>query len=223
MPKGTPSGLTACTIEGCGESGPYVRGWCPPHYYRWSKYGDPRHVGPGKGGNPRPPRPIIPFGNLGLVTLTRGFTAMIDLTDRGLVAHRSWNAMPARHHTVYATSAARGNTTEGMHRVIMGLAFGDPRQVDHINHCGLDNRRANLRIVTKGQNQANARPRRGSSSRYKGVAWSTQYQQWIAYIQVDHDFRRLGLYDDEVSAARAYDAAALSSWGDHAYVNLPPG
>lgn len=32
---------STCSIEGCGEGGRIVRGWCRRHYWRWKKYGDP--------------------------------------------------------------------------------------------------------------------------------------------------------------------------------------
>lgn len=30
-----------CSIEGCGLSGKLTRGWCPSHYSRWRRHGDP--------------------------------------------------------------------------------------------------------------------------------------------------------------------------------------
>jgi hypothetical protein len=58
-----------------------------------------------------------------------------------------------------------------MHRQILGLEYGDPREGDHENHDTLDNTDKNLRIATHGQNMIN---RRASSSRkndhgFKGV------------------------------------------------------
>lgn len=169
----------------------------------------------------RTPRPLVPFGNVVLVTLTRGHTAIVDLTDREVVAGRSWHSMPAKR-TVYAISGVPGmNTTEGMHRVIMGLDRGDPRQVDHINHCGLDNRRANLRVVSPYLNQVYAQKRAGATSRYKGVSYDQG--QWVARINIDGATKGLGRFKDERDAALAYDAAAARAWGDHAYLNLPLG
>lgn len=37
------AGLT-CLIEGCGKAPGSARGWCPAHYQRWRKYGDPLGV-----------------------------------------------------------------------------------------------------------------------------------------------------------------------------------
>lgn len=48
-----------------------------------------------------------------------------------------------------------------MHRIIAGLSEGDGLVVDHINGNGLDNRKANIRVVTVAENNANRRSRKG--------------------------------------------------------------
>ena len=40
MPKGTPGSTPVCSIEGC-DTLALAREWCPKHYYRWSRHGDP--------------------------------------------------------------------------------------------------------------------------------------------------------------------------------------
>jgi hypothetical protein len=90
---------------------------------------------------------------------------------------------------------------------------------DHINHDGLDNRRSNLRPVTPAQSAANRRPQIGSSSRYKGVQWSTRGRKWSAVINVAGRRRYLGLFVDEEEAALAYNAAVLEAYGDYAWLN----
>lgn len=58
---------------------------------------------------------------------------------------------------------ARGTTrprtveTVWMHRYIMGLTVGDPREVDHQNGDPLDNTRRNLYVVTRVENVKNIR------------------------------------------------------------------
>lgn len=57
--------------------------------------------------------------------------------------------------------AVRNETRDGvcrtirMHRVVLGMDRHDPREVDHINHQTLDNRRANLRPATRQENARN--------------------------------------------------------------------
>lgn len=40
-PKGRPPLVKECSVEGCGEQGPYTRGWCRKHYDKWKRWGDP--------------------------------------------------------------------------------------------------------------------------------------------------------------------------------------
>jgi hypothetical protein len=93
-----------------------------------------------------------------------------------------------------------------MHRLVVGLADDDPREVDHINRDTLDNRRANLRIVTRAQNMQNQASHRGASSRHRGVAFHKQSGRWGASARLNGRQHWLGLHDDERSAARAAEA-----------------
>jgi hypothetical protein len=106
-----------------------------------------------------------------------------------------------------------------MHREIMGLSAGDPRKVDHINHDRLDNRRSNLRIVSKSQDVQNTPKRKGCSSRFKGVCCDQRRGKWVASIQIDGRSRHLGRFEIEEDAARAYNLAAVTAWGDHTLLN----
>lgn len=38
--------LGKCSIRGCGHFGKLKRDWCPLHYGRWHRYGDPLHTRP---------------------------------------------------------------------------------------------------------------------------------------------------------------------------------
>lgn len=106
-----------------------------------------------------------------------------------------------------------------MHRVIMGLTEGDGLLVDHKNGNGLDNRRENLRVCTKTQNQYNQKPRHTSISKYKGVGYYNRDKKWRARIVVNRKDIELGKFDSELEAAKAYDAAALEHHKEYAWLN----
>lgn len=102
----------------------------------------------------------------------------------------------------YAVRYTKHEGTVRMHRQIMGLALGDPREVDHINHDPLDNRRHNLRIVERQQNQQNRRGgNRGSTSQYRGVTYDKRTGRWMATCTVNGHSHWLGRHGTEEQAA----------------------
>ena len=115
-----------------------------------------------------------------------------------------------------------GNTTERLHRRIMGCHVGDGRLVDHINGDTKDCRRENLRLVSHGQNARNMRARLHGTSQFKGVALIDG--KWRARAILDGTRYHLGYFDDEREAALAYDGAARPFHGKYGCYNFPlPG
>jgi hypothetical protein len=106
-----------------------------------------------------------------------------------------------------------------MHREVLGVP---PHLfVDHINHNGLDNRKANLRPATKSQNCQNKRlGRKNTSSKYRGVHWHRRFGKWQASIRVNRKSIHLGYFTDELEAAKAYDRASSKYHGDFGKPNF---
>lgn len=159
------------------------------------------------------------------IPLANGGYALVSAEDYNRVQgypwyeHRSGNKLA--HRYVAANVYGDGVHHLKMHRLIMDPATG--MDVDHINGDGLDNRRSNLRVVTRSQNLQNSRPRKGTRSRFKGVDW-VRYgvagqTRWRARITVNRRSIHLGHFQDEQAAADAYDAAAREYFGAHALTN----
>ena len=106
-----------------------------------------------------------------------------------------------------------------LHRFLMNAQPGEI--VDHINGYALDNRRANLRLVTAGQNGQNKRLNALSSTGLKGVGWHKARRKYHARIQLQGIRYHLGFFQDAVTAAQAYDAAARVLFGAFAVLNYP--
>jgi len=71
-----------------------------------------------------------------------------------------------------------------MHRVLMDAT--PDKQVDHINHDTLDNRKQNLRLLTDSENKQNRSliPSHNTSG-VRGVMWSKQKQKWHVTMVID--------------------------------------
>jgi hypothetical protein len=108
-----------------------------------------------------------------------------------------------------------------MHREVIRLP--GHLVVDHINHNGLDNRKANLRPATRAQNNYNrlAIKRKGATSKYKGVAWKKDKNKWRARLHFNGKLMFLGYFDNQIDAAKAYDKAAKECYGPFACLNFP--
>ena len=159
------------------------------------------------------------------VSLTQGQVALIDTQDWPLVRAYSWHACRCGRNAWRAETTIRvhGRSTHiRLHRLLTGLESGDGKCVDHINGNGLDNRRCNLRVCTQHENLCNRRKFMESSttSFYKGVSWHKLRSKWRAYIRVNGHAIHLGLFINEKEAARAYDQAAMTYFGEFARLNF---
>lgn len=158
------------------------------------------------------------------IPLTRGKVALVDDEDFELINRWKWRTQ-AGVNSFYAVREVSRNgrrTNVLMHRVI--LKCDRATQVDHINHDGLDNRRRNLRKASNTENhwnQIKRSHRNGlpTKSFYKGVVFCLTTNLWRARIQAHGKQNCLGRFDDEKTAAKAYNAAAVRLHGRFAYLN----
>jgi hypothetical protein len=161
------------------------------------------------------------FGDYCKIPLTKGQFVKVDPEDYIWLAQFRWHCK-VNKDAIYAVRCVTENGRERrvyLHRVLMNTPDG--LVCDHINHDGLDDRKANLRNCTIAQNNANRRSARGASSRYIGVSRDRRRDKWVAHIKKDGDEKYLGSYDVEEDAARAYDAAAWAQHGQYANLNFP--
>ena len=142
-----------------------------------------------------------------IIRSSRGETILVDESVLPLVNQIKWSTHEYAPGLKYATTT-RGNNTVYMHRLLTSCPDG--LVVDHINHNGLDNRIANLRIVRHFENLHNAgrSKRPGTSSRYRGVS-RTRNGKWRARIWVHDVDYSLGCFFSEEKAAQAYAEAKL--------------
>lgn len=150
---------------------------------------------------------------------TRGET-ILDLTDWLAVKYFNWRSHPCGYATVQKrTDGNRRHVL--LHREILGFPSGD---VDHINRWKTDNRRQNLRPVTRSQNCLNRSAKRAFL--YKGVTRANprlSTERWRARVWNGSKLVAVGTFSTAHEAAEAYDKAAFNLWGEFAVLNFPKG
>lgn len=156
-------------------------------------------------------------GDVAYVPLSKGYEAIIDAKDAKLVSWWSWYANE-KPRTVYAVAKipkSSGSSVLKMHRLLTNAPEG--MDVDHINGNDLDNRRSNLRVVTRAENRANSKGRRDSASGLKGTTFIKAKNRWRATITVRGVLHHLGSgFKTAQEAHEAYLAAAKRLNGDFA-------
>lgn len=78
--------------------------------------------------------------------------------------------------------------------------------IDHVNGDRSDDRIANLRAVTRLENNRNIGMQRNNKSGVMGVYWHSKSNRWRAYIRVNYKACSLGSFtskDDAVAARKA--------------------
>jgi len=141
--------------------------------------------------------------------------AYLDDEDYCRVAGRPWYAY-ANGRTTYAqTSVGRGAGKQrvlSMHAMLVGPA---PKgyYIDHIDGDGLNNRRSNLRIVDRYQNQWNRRRAVNNRSGRTGVSLESRSGKYVAYICRQRKNRIIGRFSTFDEAVAAREAAEREAHG----------
>lgn len=170
-----------------------------------------------------------------VVDLGKDLVAWIDEEDKELTKSdwklKSAGSKKFPHYYAYRRWSSGGFSGEYyLHNEVwermMDAALPKGFLVDHINGDKLDNRRSNLRLATKSDNEANKKKRRtqggkAPSSKYKGVSKDQDGRKkcWRAIASREGKSYRLGSFYSEEEAARAYNVKALELFGEFALLN----
>lgn len=145
------------------------------------------------------------------IKLSQGKVALVDKEDYERLSKHKWN-----YNGRYAkrTVNQRGKyETILMHRFIMNTP--ETMYTDHINGNKLDNRKSNLRVCTPRENSWNGRGHHNNPSKYKGVNWNPQRNNWR--VRVDGKYH--GSFKTEKEAAKKYNELAKKIYGEYAFLN----
>ena len=158
------------------------------------------------------------------IRLSQKKYAIVDPEDYARLSKYKWYAAKSRK-TFYARrgrwcKTRKRKLLEFMHNLVIDVPAG--HVADHINHNGLDNRKANLRPATSAENTRNCSiQRENTSSKYRGVWYNKQIKKWRAKIVFNNKRYHIGYFENEVDAGKAYDEAARKYHGEFAALNFP--
>lgn len=127
---------------------------------------------------------------------------------------RSGRIEPQNVRTHIKTANGR-YTSLYLHRLIVPEA----EFVDHISGNVLDNRKSNLRACNASENMRNRPIFRNNKLGLRGVYHDKKTGKFHAQIQINKKRILIGKYDDTITAARAYNEAAIKYHGEFARLN----
>lgn len=182
--------------------------WCDKHYKQYKKYGHTTDCNP---------RTEYDKNEIHI----EGNTAYIDLYDKKqnviAAAKVDTEDVPKIRYIKWKLSASGYvmNTPKykGSNQHLSRLILNTDQFVDHINHDTLDNRKCNLRIVNRSQNQMNAN--------YPGVS-EQKSGKYYAHIKLNQHMYNLGVYVDKEEALYARWYAEKILFKEFAYPKKEP-
>jgi len=151
------------------------------------------------------------------IKLPAGDTVLVDAEDLEMLSRWRWSLAGLGYARAYNGGGRLARRFVYMHRLLM---LPDPSQeVDHVNGDKLDNRRANLRLCTRAENQHNRIAQANNTSGFKGVHWCSGKSKWRAVIKKDGQSYYLGRFANVYEAALVYGEAAKELHGEYARTN----
>lgn len=160
------------------------------------------------------------------IPLTQGKVALVDDEDYDrLVAMGKWKYQKSSSGGGYASKSKIRRKEDGkytsdtilMHRFIMNASKGF--DVDHGDSDGLNNQKYNLKTCTHAENMRNMKKPSHNTSGFKGVHFYKSRNKWTAQIQVNLKTIHLGYFESPILAAKKYNEAARTHFGEFAKLN----
>lgn len=153
------------------------------------------------------------------LVLASGKVLIIDSSDYDKVSKYAWHSKKSRstYYAVHKSYTSSGSLVIPMHRYILDAPKGSI--IDHKNGNGLDNRRANLRFVTRQYNRANSLENKNKlDSLPKGVYKSkSKRNPYRAVLRTNGKNYHLGYYPTISEAHIAYKTKASEVFRGYTY------
>ena len=151
------------------------------------------------------------------IKLSQCKIVLVDDENYDYLNQFKWYAVK-HHNTYYAARQIRLDNgkqkTILMHRTIMNTPID--KEVDHIDHNGLNCLESNMRNCTHSENKMNVIP--CGTVKYLGV--DVNHGKFRAAIKVKGKCIHIGLFKNKEDAAKAYDIKAKYYHGEFANLNF---
>jgi len=140
--------------------------------------------------------------------------ALVDEEDYDKVMKYKWHQFKQKNDLIYAISHI-DNKKVLMHHFILGKPENND-VIHHRDHNGLNNKRNNIVIVSLAVNNQHNFKSENCKSKYLGVGYSSKTtKKWSAQSSKVN----LGLYSEEIEAAKIYDTYVYLKYGKEALTN----
>lgn len=148
------------------------------------------------------------------ITLTQSKVAIVDDEDFEWLSQWKWYVSKGYAVRSSRLGEAPKRTTISMHSQI--IKRPKKAEIDHISGNKLDNRRTNLRLVTRTQNSMNRDKLSNNTSGHRGVYWNSMWRRWEAFIRENGTKHYLGRYRNIEKAIEARNKAEDRYFGEYA-------
>ena len=205
-----------CIICGRKIGGKSSTKYCKKHLNQIQKYGKVLDNNPRNKFDPNEFRfignDIVEFDTYDVIGNVVA-TYKIDAEDYPLVSKYKWRTIKGY--------ASHGSSINYLHRLVTHAKDG--QQVDHINLDITDNRKCNLRNVTKSQNGMNHVKPTNNTSGTVGVYWNKSKGLWEACIIENNNRIYLGSFINKNDAINMRKEAEQKYFGEYSYESSQKG
>ncbi len=139
------------------------------------------------------------FASRTQVYLKDGRFFIVDPSDYEKISHMTWGVTTGRgrRNNQYICSHTWGQKRVLLHRLLMNTPEG--LFVDHINGDEFNNRRTNLRVVTRGENVKNQTKKNGKAS-IPCVTYCKTRKRFRVRLRIDGKNKHMGYRNSQAEA-----------------------
>ena len=157
-------------------------------------------------------------GEYGIGYTSKGDEFWFDLEDKHLVEKYCWSY--DKNGYVRAWDYINCKNIY-LHALVMGFPSGDIT-IDHKNHPPRsehkkDNRKCNLEVVTRSENNMNRSLASNNTSGITGVSFDRTRNKWMAYIKINKKTIYLGRFTRKEDAIETRKNAEIQYFGERRY------